>query len=99
MPNMYEKTIMLSENLKYDSKEFYDKCILGQQVYTVVLYCYLFLTVDQDSHICGKLVRQVPKENILKLYLHEMKMDDVWNSQKNQEKFRYFGYSLSKFWI
>lgn len=82
MPDMYEKIKMLSGDLRYDTKEFYEKSILGQQVYSVVLYSYLFLTVDQDSGICGKLVRQVPKEKLLKLYLHEMRAEDIWNSQE-----------------
>ena len=81
MANIQEKIKELNIGIKYDSTEFYKFTILGQQVYTVMLYSYLFLTVKQDSGICGALLRQVPKEKLLKPYLHEIGVDDIWLSQ------------------
>lgn len=81
MPNIQERIKALNASIKYDSTEFYKNTILGQQVYAVMLYTYLFLTVNQDSGICGKLVRQVPKEKLLRIYLHEIDADDIWISQ------------------
>lgn len=81
MSNMHERIKNLNVDLKYDSTEFYRKTILGQQVYSVILYTYLFLTVTQDSGVCGRLVRQVPEEKLLRLYLHEMDAEDIWASE------------------
>lgn len=81
MPSTKERIKELNASIEYDSMEFYKNTILGQQVYTVVLYAYLFLMVDQDSRLCRKLVRQVPKEKLLRLYLHEIDANNVWISQ------------------
>lgn len=81
MPSIQERIKMLNANIKYDSKEFFEYTILGQQVYTVLLFGYLFLSVDQDLRICRKLILRLPKEKLLKPYLHEIEADEVWASQ------------------
>lgn len=83
MPNIHERIKSISRSIVYDTPKFTELVVLGQQVYSVVLYSYLFLNVDQDSSICGKLVRKVPKETLLQLYLRELKMDACWNSQSH----------------
>ena len=69
MYSIRERIKSISKEISYDTPEFNELVVLGQQVYSVVLYSYLFLTVDQDSGICGKLARKVPKEILLRLYL------------------------------
>lgn len=81
MPGIQERIRQLNASIEYDSIEFYKNIVLGQQVYAAMLYVYIFLTVDQDSKLCGKLVHQVPEEKLLQLYLHEIGQDDVWTSQ------------------
>lgn len=83
MISIHERIKSLSSSILYDTPEFNELVVLGQQVYSVVLYSYLFLTVDQDSGICGKLVRKAPKEKLLQLYLQEIKMDDFWDSENH----------------
>lgn len=81
MPSIQERIKQLNASIDYDSMEFYKSTILGQQVYAVMLYAYLFLTVDQDSGFCGKFVRQIPKEKLLRLYLCQVGAEDIWLSQ------------------
>lgn len=81
LSNMNEELKSLNKNIEYNSIEFYKYVVLGQQAYTTILYNYLFLTVTQDSGMCGKLARQIPKEKLLKLYLHQVDADDILMSQ------------------
>lgn len=81
MPSIQERIKQLNASIEYDSMTFYKSTILGQQVYAVMLYSYLFLTVDQDSGTCGKFVRQIPKEKLLRLYLRQVGAEDIWLSQ------------------
>ena len=83
MYSIRERIKSISKEISYDTPEFNELVVLGQQVYSVVLYSYLFLTVDQDSGICGKLARKVPKEILLRLYLQEMKIDGFENAENH----------------
>ena len=81
MPSIKERIKQINASIEYDSLEFCKNTILGQQVYAVMLYTYLFLTVDQDSGFCRKIVRQIPKEKLLRLYLCQVGAEDIWLSQ------------------
>lgn len=81
MLNIHESLKQLNANVEYDSAKFYRNTILGQQVYAVMLYTYLFLTTNQDPGVCRRLVHQIPKEKLLRLYLLQVGGEDVWKSQ------------------
>ena len=47
-----------------DSADFYRYLALGQQVYSTVLYAYIFTNITQHHKACRRLM-MVPKEDIL----------------------------------
>ena len=56
MPSIQERIKQLNASIDYDSMEFYKSTILGQQVYAVMLYAYLFFGV-----VPCKCSRKIPK--------------------------------------
>lgn len=69
-------------SIEDNSTEFYQKLVLGQQIYTSVIYEYLFLNIASDAKKCGDLVHYIPKEDLLCGYLKEIGMSDIWNSKE-----------------
>ena len=59
-----ENSIVYAVNeIVEDSIDYYQNLILGQQVYSTVLYTYLFKNITQNAKQCAKFVRGIPKED------------------------------------
>lgn len=66
-----------------NTREFYENVIIGQQVYRVLLFFYLFSDICQDIKLCRKLEKMLPEEFLLKSYVDIYYDNSIWSSNDN----------------
>ena len=66
-----------------NTKDYYKNIVIGQQVYSVLLYYYIFSDICQDITHCCNLVKWIPQESLLKSYIDTYYNDNIWSSNSN----------------
>ena len=71
-------------SIKDNSIDYYKNLILGQQIYSTILYSYLYYEIKHDYKLYRKHLREFPREDLLCEYLQEF----FPNSLRTEEKIR-----------
>ena len=66
-----------------NTREFYENVIVGQQVYRVLLYFYLFSDICQEINIYRNLENMLSHESLLQTYVDIHYGNSIWSSNNN----------------